>query len=225
MKIAEINPSLQQTLTNKDAAGQRTRGATTVTKLQNQPQQRPGQDDSVDLRTETAGYALRKFEAMHSVMNEAAGSIRTADEAIQSIGTQIDDMKTTLTAILKQYPPFPPGSEERVAILKSFSALRRQIDALAYPPEDAGAQRILSLGEKDANMQSTVDLGNGHVAINVHRVPVTTGPEGLDIPDLPTRADDDQIRQTLFHLDQARKTLDNKRDLLAEDARHITQLQ
>lgn len=223
MKIAEINPS-QSAHNNKDLIGQRTREATAVPKHQDQAQKGLDRDDSVDLRADTASYALRKFEAMNSVMNEAAGSIRTADEAIQSIGTQIDDMKTTLTAILKQYPPFPPGSEERVAILKSFSALRRQIDALAYPPEDAGAQRILSPGEKDANMQSTVDLGNGHVAINVHRAPVTTGPEGLDIPDLPTRADEDQIRQTLLHLDQARKTLDNKRDLLAEDARRIAQL-
>ena len=224
MKIAEINPS-SPVLNNKELAEQRSRETAMELKHSYPTQSRSDSNDAVDLQTDTASYALRKFETMNSVMNEAANSIRTADEAIQSIGTQIDEMKTALTTIVKQYPPFPPGSEERVAILKSFSALRRQIDALSFPREDAGAQRILSPAEKDDKMPSKVDLGNDQLGIKVHRLPTTTGPEGLDIPDLPLNADDEQIQETLTHLDRVRALLDNQRDLLAEDAKRIMQLQ
>ena len=224
MKIAGITNSQPQALSKDpirhdlhDAAADRKPGKTVDADR--------FKDDGINLKTASAGYALRKLKTVDSVMNSAAKSIRTADEAMKNIGARIAQMKSSLSEIMKQYPPFPPGSEERVAILKSFSALRHQIDRLSFPPEDSGAQRILSASGNDEHPLQKVNLGFTLMEINVHRLPIDPGPDGLDIPDLPADATDEQISNTLDLLNGAQTILDRKRDLLTQDANRITQMQ
>lgn len=177
--------------------------------------------DTVNLSSEKTGNTFRKVDAITTQRNGVANSIRIADEAMQKIGIHLDEMKTTLNSILKQYPPFPPGSEERVALLKHFSTLRMQIEALAIPPEDAGARSIFSASEDEGGTESLVNIGGERFSIRVHRLPVDTGPEGLDIPELPVDALDDQIRDMLVRLEVADQRLAGKQDRLAADADRI----
>ena len=77
-------------------------------------------------------------------LNDTAKSIRIADESMQKINEYVDQMKANLTAIVKQYPPYPPGSEERVSFLRSFNAFRQLIDRLSFNTSDKGTAKIIS---------------------------------------------------------------------------------
>ncbi len=57
------------------------------------------------------------------------------DRAMEAAITTIEEMKKTLTSIIKDFPPYPVGSEERVHRLRDFAALRAMIERLTIPPE------------------------------------------------------------------------------------------
>lgn len=78
-------------------------------------------------------------------LNDTAKNIRQADQAMQMINeVYIEQMKASLNAIRKQYPPFPPGSEERISYLRSFNAFRKMIDQLSFNTVDNGAATVLA---------------------------------------------------------------------------------
>lgn len=217
MKIAEII-STQQTPQKLSTGGGLQHPSEDIDRLNLEAPK----GDTVDLRSDNTGTIFRKANAITTTQrNDVANSIRIADEAMQNIGTNIREMKTTLNRIVKQYPPFPPGSEERVALLKRFATMRKEIEALAIPPEDAGARRILSPAKDEGEPDAVVYIGGDRFRIYVHRLPVGTGPEGLDIPDLPVDTADDQIQDMLLRLEVAGKTLASKQDRLAADAEKI----
>lgn len=58
---------------------------------------------------------------------EAGDRLRQGQDIVAAMRRQIE-------AMVKNYPPFPPGSEERLQYLRSISALRQQLDALTVPP-------------------------------------------------------------------------------------------
>lgn len=83
-------------------------------------------------------------EAKNS-LNDTAKSIRLTDQVMHQINEEyISQMKANLNAIIKQYPPFPPGSEERVSYLRGFNAFRKLIDQLSFIAEDGGAAETLA---------------------------------------------------------------------------------
>lgn len=49
---------------------------------------------------------------------------------LQQAEDLVDQLKTQISSFVKNYPPFPIGSEERLAYLRSISSLRKQIEAL-----------------------------------------------------------------------------------------------
>ena len=65
-------------------------------------------------------FEIDRLETVHSRFNSVARTIRIADENMGKIENYIDRMKTELQGIIKKYPPFPPGSEERVKRLKNI---------------------------------------------------------------------------------------------------------
>lgn len=104
------------------------------------------QESVVRLSNEAVDIASLQ-EAKKS-LNDTAKGIRIADQSMQQMNEYVERMKANLNAIIKQYPPFPPGSEERVSYLRSFNAFRRQIDQLSLVPEEKG------LAEMSADIES-----------------------------------------------------------------------
>ena len=51
-------------------------------------------------------------------------------------------IRQEINTLVKNYPPFPPGSEERVQFLRSVTALRQQLDALTVPPRPDAVPRL-----------------------------------------------------------------------------------
>lgn len=66
--------------------------------------------------------------------NSAAAAIRRADEAARELGQTIDKLKEPLETIVKNFPPFAPQDKERVKLLRTYNAIRKEIDQLTLPP-------------------------------------------------------------------------------------------
>jgi hypothetical protein len=153
-------------------------------------------------------FDIEKLETTHARFNSVARTIRVADENMGKIENYIDRMKAELERIVKSYPPFPPGSEERVKRLKSINAFRRLIDQLTIPPpSEEYAVKIMS----DHGFISKNDDTQKMPGQKKHH---QTGSERLDIPQLPEHADDEKIYAFAEKLDSASELLgQNRRDL------------
>jgi hypothetical protein len=182
----------------------------------------PQNDSAAWVKESRSSAAFGRLQAIKSGINLIATNIRAADSAMEAIGTHIDRMKASLEGIVKSYPPFPPGSEERVELLKSFSTIRRLIDQLTVPPTDDGASRIMADPAQvpEAGMWEVVvdELG---ATVTIHSQEVHTGPTGLDIPPLAEDASDAEIWDALGRLDAAGAKLRDRRTGLARNAETI----
>jgi hypothetical protein len=67
--------------------------------------------------------------------NAQAAQIRRRAEAMSIVGNSLGKMRQALEGIVKQYPPYPPGSAQRERYLKSIAGIRKQIEALMVPPQ------------------------------------------------------------------------------------------
>ncbi len=161
-------------------------------------------------------------QSARSAINMVAASVRQTDLAMLEIEKQIDQMKARLIEHVKNFPPFLSGSEERVKLMKRFSAFRRQIDQLTIPPDNPGAAHIMA----DPSITGPagdwkIDIDDNNHQRTIQRQPVHTGPEGLNIPELPQTATDKEIYAALENLDSAKELLGHRRSGLAADFKQI----
>jgi len=158
------------------------------------------------------------LQAVNASLNEVAANINVADRAMASIAGLIGGMKEALQGIVKNFPPFPLGSPERAEFLRSFSALRKQIEQLTFPPQHDGASKILAdPAVSGENGDWQVPVANGK-PLTIRREEVHVGPRGLDIPDLLGSASDEEVAAALKKLDSAAATLAERQAGLAADA-------
>lgn len=69
------------------------------------------------------------------VLAELAVDVRKINVGLDKADALLNQIQENLTKIVKQYPPFEQESTERVRLLNTISGLRKQLDALAFPPE------------------------------------------------------------------------------------------
>jgi hypothetical protein len=179
-------------------------------------------DAGTGVSVSTTPASFGKLQAVNAHLNSVAKSIRVADSVMQRIGGFLDEMEKGLESVAKSYPPFPPGSEERVKYLEGYTGLRAQIDQLTMPPRDEGARRILSDPQRTGEPGDwEVPGADGGVQGTVRAQQVHPGPDGLDIPALPKDAGDEEILGALEKLGKAKETLEIKRSKLAEDVENL----
>ncbi len=97
-----------------------------------------GKEYVVELSGESLDFV--SLQARKSGANEAAERIRTEYESLMKLDDYISRMKASLGRIVKNFPPFPPGSEERTQLLMNYSAFRHLIDQLTLPPPEKEGQ-------------------------------------------------------------------------------------
>jgi flagellin-like hook-associated protein FlgL len=184
----------------------------------------PKEDPSGEVKVSQNGASFDDLQALNAFLNSVAMRIRVADSTMGKIETIIDRMKEELGRIIKNYPPFPPGSEERVKFLRSFKALRQEIDQLSFSTTDEAASKITAdpAVASQAGDSNAVTSGNG-TRLTVHSQQVHTGPTGLNIPELPESATDEEINAAIKNLKEARKMLGQRQYELAKDALSIQQ--
>jgi hypothetical protein len=153
-------------------------------------------------------------------LSDAAGSISKADTAMNAIGGVLSEMKGQLEKIVKNYPPYPAGSSERVRMLKHFAALRKEIERLTIPPDDKEAAYILADPNRvpgAGDQEMTVDSSGRKMIIRSQ--PVHAGSNGLDIPELDVSATDEEIENAIEKMNTAESMLQSKRSALAGNLR------
>ncbi len=157
--------------------------------------------------------AFRRLQAINARSNWEAMNVRAADQIMDTIGKYIEEMKAQLERIIKNFPPFPPGSEERVKILRSYNALRKQIDQMAFQSKDQGATKI----KTDSPFVGKVEKMGAKAGTLRALLP-----KDLDIPELLHAATDQEISVAIESLNAAREILQEGRARLAPEALEIS---
>lgn len=145
--------------------------------------------DAVDLSAAARQNGAARLQRLNDELNRLAESIRNKDEYLQQAGKLLGDMKTDLVRIIKNYPPYPPGDADRVRFLNGFNGLRRQIEQLTIPPDYDMVGEILGAA------------GGSAVA---------------NLPELPTQASDEQVRQADAAVDRAQAETAAQRQALRD---------
>jgi len=97
--------------------------------------------------------------------NAAAAAIGKSDRSLAVLGQKIDALKAPLDTIVKNFPPFTPEDKARMALMRTYASIRKEIDQLTLPapPEVVKARKALELPAalpKDASDSQIAD----HVA-------------------------------------------------------------
>ncbi len=153
---------------------------------------------------------LSKLQNSKSQYHQLAHQIRELHQAMEKIDANLEKMKTNLESIIKIYPPYPPGSAERVESLRQFSALRKMIDQLAPIQGDRAMEDFLA---QPAVKSLTDKAGNGVGAFEGHW--------DLDIPALSTESSDQEIHSALKQTLTARQSMAARRNEFAAAANQI----
>ncbi len=132
-------------------------------------------------------------------------SVGVADRAMGEIDEKVNEAKSDLVEMTKIFPPYPQGSEERVALLNSYSSLRLRIDSLTFPPENELASQMLGGSES---------AGNDGLPAELQGFQVNAGKEGLDLllPSAPVNEmEDDEFGPVIDDLNRASALLQERR--------------
>lgn len=77
-----------------------------------------------------------QLQARQDQLAEAASFLREAGGTLDKAAKTLDAMEKGLGKIVKMYPPYPLDDPQRIDLLNQLSGLRREIDALTFPPPE-----------------------------------------------------------------------------------------
>lgn len=160
--------------------------------------------------------ALARLDGEHQV----ADLVKHTDGAMRAIGQKLEQMQDTLRQVVKQYPPYPLESRERMELLNSLPGLRKQIDALTMPPPDREPVTLLGDPERQPGAGDVSFTLDGETR-TLSGQPAHSGPDGLDLPELAPQASDQEVQQALEQVTQSREKLEARRTALAQELESI----
>jgi hypothetical protein len=182
----------------------------------------PTAGDAVDaVKAQFSVFSTHPLQQFNTEFNSVVKSIRIADQAMAEIGANIEQMESEVQMFVKQYPPYPPGNEERLQILNRFAALRKQIDRLTFPPDPFAQKIIGDSGSGDKAQAWDISFGDRTLAGAIRRQPMHTGSEGINLPEMPVDASDQDIADLQAALRRAWETVAERRGHLADDAKKM----
>ncbi len=213
-------------ITSKIAANQAFAHVNRMQKVDDASRQHHGRDEAIKtpkgetiegIKAEISSFSLNPSHQFNTEFNAVVKSIRIADKAMGEIETNIEQMESEVEMFLKQYPPYPPGSEDRVNYLSRFALLRKQIDQLTFPP-DSGAKQIIGRSPNSNSSDWEIEIGGKKIGTTIRRQPVHSGKDGLALPEIDAHSTDAQVADMQKALGSARQQVQKRRSMLAEDA-------
>ncbi len=127
----------------------------------------PPASDQVRLTTPSATLksleTVKTIEQIHAYRNQLVNDTRATNEALNKATGWLDQMQTNLTAITKNYPPFPLQDTKRKDLLMSYASIREEIVKMTVPAPPAPTY------EKVKGMWSSLFGQNGQIL--PHAVP------------------------------------------------------
>jgi hypothetical protein len=151
---------------------------------------------------------INRLESRNAERNQFAKHIRTFAQKMDKVSAQIEKMNKELSIIVKNYPPFPPGSEERIQRLRRFNSFRKQLEQFTIPPQresnhiKTGAPTSRQVGVEQGSLVIEADEGDGFI-LSVRNADAQEYRMELRVPKLSEDADDAQIYDSLENLDKA----------------------
>lgn len=138
--------------------------------------------DKVTIQLEIPKNTLETIQRVSNISDllvSTAKNIRKTDEALSAGASIVAQMKEKLSTIIKQYPPFPPESKERMELLMSYSALQKQITSLMVPPPPPPVyEKVQHLWDNLFPNQS-ITLQTPQLPVNVPNSHIKTASEQL----------------------------------------------
>jgi hypothetical protein len=162
-----------------------------------------GPQDQISLGSKALKNSLKLTDNLRAVsdeINSYAKFVRHTDAVLEKASNQLELMKKPLELIIKNYPPFPPGSEQRADLLRSYISLRKEIDRLTVPPpQDLATPALARLFSDLFDAEGKFKAGST-----------------LGIPeDIPHDAGDRQIISVIEKVDTAKMQIDRGRTELS----------
>lgn len=106
-------------------------------------------EEAVSVSLQRAAGTMGRLVGVNEEINLVAKGIRETDGALQQASGLIDQMKTRLEKVIKNFPPFSADSQDRRDLLMSYSSLRKEILKLTFPPPPSPVyEKNTSLWEK-----------------------------------------------------------------------------
>ena len=163
------------------------------------------QSDQTSTSAQVTGV-FAQLRVRQDVLHKSASLIREIDQVAGKAGELLDKVGNKLGEIVKMYPPYPIDSPQRVSLLNDIGGLRKQIDALTFPPSDAvdDLQKLLNPQKIGSEEESVVAFGSNTVEEVKTRL--------WDIPWLePNSATDEEIASALNQIGELRSSIDDLR--------------
>lgn len=93
--------------------------------------------DKVSIKVELPKNTVDTLQKMGNIsdfLNSVASNLRQTNEGLTAANAIAEQMKASLDKIIKNFPPYPIDSKERMEQLMSYSSLQKQILSLMIPP-------------------------------------------------------------------------------------------
>lgn len=160
-------------------------------------------------------------ENANSRVQQIAQQIRHVNQTVDTIDANLSQLRSTLEQVVKIYPPYPPGSSERIEALRQFSAIRHMIDQLTVGGRDEGISDIIASDSTPHRNQRELNITVGKRLLRFSRQPLHPGKDGLNLPEIPEDASDRQIAEALDQTIAAQEILRHRRQGFVADANRI----
>jgi len=151
------------------------------------PAQGPG-GDPVSVSLQRSSSTMGKLGSVNEDKNLFATSIRESDKALQEVSKVAVKMKERLETIVKNFPPFAQGSQERKELLMSYVSLRKEIEKLTFPKPPAPVY------ENNQKLWDKIDFSE------IQKVAAA-------FPPLDETSTDSQVRRVVGSLDELQTNL------------------
>ena len=169
---------------------------------------------------------INRLDSQNTDRNHYARQIRAFDQKMDKINTQIKSMKKELSVIVKNYPPFPPGSEERISRLSRFNSFRKQIEQLSVPPTPEGNDNDTTTGSpasphvgiEQGSLVIEAAEGDGYI-LSIRRTNAKAVRVEVKLPELSKDASDAQVQTSLNDLEKASATIQAQRESVKLDVK------
>jgi hypothetical protein len=93
--------------------------------------------DKVSIKVELPKNTVDTLQKMGNIsdfLNSVATNLRQTNDGLTAVNAVVEQMKASLDKIIKNFPPYPVESKERMEQLMSYSSLQKQIMSLMVPP-------------------------------------------------------------------------------------------
>lgn len=126
------------------------------------PKKESSQPEGYNIGLRKGASDLKEIQAIKTRLNEIAEGLRESSANKKDI---LERIKANLDGINKFFPPYPPGSEERVRLLKSYVAFRLLIERLTIPPDVMDITDVKA-SEKSISIKEAIAQENKSITIN-----------------------------------------------------------